>query len=40
MILLSRYGILNETFQEYLQSTDAEGKIFRFYRKELKSLLL
>ena len=26
MILLPRYGILNETFQEYLHSIDAEGK--------------
>lgn len=40
MILLPHYIILNETLQEYLHRSDAKGKIFRFYRKELKSLLL
>lgn len=40
MILLPHYSILNETFQEYLHRTDAKGKVFRFYGKELKSLLL
>lgn len=34
MILLPRYGILNKTFQEYLQSTDArKEKYFDFIGK-------